>query len=131
MVRRPDLPFRDRDERRGLMVRTAEDVKRLRPERVPPNNLEAEESVLGSMMLSAEAIAEVIEEIRPEDFYRSSHRGIYDALVHLYSRGEPVDQVTAMEELKRRGTLEDIGGPPYLHQLVEQVPTPPPARPYA
>ena len=72
-----------------------------------------------------------IEEIRPEDFYRSSHRGIYDALVHLYSRGEPVDQVTAMEELKRRGTLEDIGGPLYIHELVEQVPTPAAARHYA
>ena len=113
------------------MARAAEDTRRLRPERVPPNNLEAEESVLGSMMLSAEAIAEVIEEIKPEDFYRSSHRVIFEALAHLYGKGEPVDAITAVEELKRRGTLEDVGGPLYVHQLVEQVPTPAAARHYA
>src|SRR6266567_3876605 len=113
------------------MVRTAEDARRLRPERVPPHNLEAEESVLGSMMLSVEAIAEVIEEIRPEDFYRSSHRVIYEALVHLYGKGEPVDAITAVEELKRRGNLQDIGGPLSIHELVEQVPTPAGARHYA
>ena len=60
------------------MARTAEDVRRARPERVPPHNLEAEESVLGSMMLSAEAIATVVELVKPADFYRSSHRQIYD-----------------------------------------------------
>src|SRR5438270_10837292 len=113
------------------MVRVAEDTRRLRPERVPPHNLEAEESVLGSMMLSAEAIAEVIEEIRPEDFYRSSHRVVYEALVHLYSRGEPVDQVTAKDELQRRGVVEGVGGPLSIHELVEQVPTPAAARHYA
>src|SRR5207249_4426066 len=83
------LRSRDRETRGGLMARTAEDTRRLRPDRVPPHNLEAEESVLGSMMLSAEAIAEVIEEIKPEDFYRSSHHAVYDALIHLYGRGEP------------------------------------------
>src|SRR5438105_3735540 len=113
------------------MARVAEDTRRLRPERVPPHNLEAEESVLGSMMLSAEATAEVIEEIKPEDFYRSSHRAIYEALVHLYGRGEPVDAITAVEELKRRGVLEDVGGPLRVHELVEQVPTPAAARNYA
>src|SRR5437588_365316 len=74
------------------MVRVAEDARRLRPERVPPHNLEAEESVLGSMMLSTEAVAEVIEEIKPEDFYRSAHRVVFESLVHLYGRGEPTDQ---------------------------------------
>src|SRR5437870_740690 len=113
------------------MARTAEDVRRVRPERVPPHNLEAEESVLGSMMLSTEAIAEVIEEIKPDDFYRSSHRIIFEALVHLYGRGEPVDAITAVEELKRRGTLEDVGGPLRIHELVEDVPTPASARHYA
>jgi replicative DNA helicase len=113
------------------MVQTAEDTRRLRPDRVPPHNLEAEESVLGAMMLSSEAIAEVIEEIKPEDFYRSSHRRIYEALVHLYGIGEPVDAITAVEELKRRGILEDVGGPLVIHELVEQVPTPAAARSYA
>src|SRR5437588_4501032 len=113
------------------MVRVAEDARRLRPERVPPHNLEAEESVLGSMMLSTEAVAEVIEEIKPEDFYRSAHRVVFESLVHLYGRGEPTDQIAAVEELKRRGTLEDVGGPLRIHELVEQVPTPASARHYA
>ena len=101
------------------MASAVEDVRRVRPERLPPQNLEAEESVLGSMMLSSEAIAEVIEELKPEDFYKSSHRRIYEALLHLYGRGEPVDAITAVEELKRRNILEDIGGPLVVHELVE------------
>ena len=103
----------------------------MRGVRTPPSNVEAEESVLGSMMLSSEAIAEVVEEIKSEDFYRGSHRSIYEALVHLYSKGEPVDAVTAVEELKRRGDLEQVGGPLAVHELVEQVPTPAAARNYA
>src|SRR2546423_5396870 len=115
------------------MARVAEDTRRPPSDgvRKPPQNLEAEESVLGSMMLSTEAIAEVIEEIKADNFYRSSHRVVFEALVHLYSRGEPVDAITAVEELKRRGTLEDVGGPLYIHELVEQVPTPAAARHYA
>jgi len=75
------------------MARVAEDTRRPPSDgvRKPPQNLEAEESVLGSMMLSTEAIAEVIEEIKADNFYRSSHRVVFEALVHLYSRGEPVD----------------------------------------
>ncbi|MGQ0670492.1 MAG: replicative DNA helicase [Actinomycetota bacterium] len=113
------------------MSRTAEEVRRLRPERVPPHNLEAEESVLGSMMLSAEAIADVVEQILPEDFYRSSNQKIFATLKALYARGDPVDAITAVEELKRGGTLEEIGGPLYIHELVELVPTPASAGHYA
>jgi replicative DNA helicase len=113
-----------------LTARTAEDVRRIPPGRDIPSNQEAEQSVLGSMMLSTEAVAEVIEEIKPDDFYWSKHRRIYDALVHLYSRGEPVDQVTAVEELKRRGQLEEVGAL-YIHELVANVPTPASARYYA
>ena len=113
------------------MSRTAEEVRRLRPERIPPHNLEAEESVLGSMMLSAEAIADVVEQIQPEDFYRSSNQKIFATLKALYARGDPVDAITAVEELKRGGTLEEIGGPLYIHELVEQVPTPASAGHYA
>jgi replicative DNA helicase len=112
------------------MARTAEDVRRIPPGRDIPSNQEAEQSVLGSMMLSTEAVAEVIEEIKADDFYWSKHRRIYDALVHLYSRGEPVDQVTAVEELKRRGQLEEVGAL-YIHELVANVPTPASARYYA
>lgn len=113
------------------MSRTAEEVRRLRPERVPPHNLEAEESVLGSMMLSAEAIADVVEQIKPEDFYRSSNQKIFAALKALYARGDPVDAITAVEELKRGGILEEVGGPLFIHELVEQVPTPASAGHYA
>ncbi|MFB3738796.1 MAG: replicative DNA helicase [Candidatus Velamenicoccus archaeovorus] len=113
------------------MARTADDVRRLRPDRVPPHNLEAEESVLGAMMLSAEAIADVVEVVRPDDFYRSSNAKIFQALREVYGRGDPVDAITAVEELKRRGILEDVGGHLYIHELVEQVPTPAAAASYA
>ena len=113
------------------MARAADEVRRLRPERVPPQNLEAEESVLGSMMLSAEAVADVIEVVRPEDFYRSAHRQIFETLRSAYARGEPVDAIVAVEELKRRGILEEVGGPLYVRDLVDQVPTPAAAGHYA
>src|SRR5712691_10526314 len=113
------------------MARTAEDVRRVRPERVPPHNLEAEESVLGSMMLSAEAIAAVVEVVKPDDFYRSAHQRVYEALLGIYARGEPVDAITAVEELKRRKTIDDVGGALYVHNLVESVPTPASASYYA
>jgi replicative DNA helicase len=78
------------------MVRAADDVRRLRPDRVPPNNLDAEESVLGSMMLSSDAIADVIEIVQPGDFYRSANSRIFGTLREIYGRGDPVDAVTAV-----------------------------------
>lgn len=105
------------------MARTADEVRRLRPDRVPPHNLEAEESILGAMMLSAEAIADVVEVVKPDDFYRSANARIFETLRSIYARGDPVDAITAVEELKRRGLLEEIGGHLYIHELVEQVPT--------
>lgn len=101
------------------MVRAPEEVRRIRPDRVPPHNLEAEESVLGSMMLTAEAIADVVELVRPEDFYRTANGKVFDTLRSIYARGEPVDAITAVEELRRRGMLEEIGGHLYIHELVE------------
>ena len=92
------------------MVRTADDVRRLRPERVPPHNLEAEESVLGSMMLSSDAIADVVEIVHPADFYRSANGSIFQTLREIYGRGDPVDAITAVEELKRRNLLAEVGG---------------------
>ena len=113
------------------MATTTDDVRRLRPDRVPPHNLEAEESVLGAMMLSAEAIADVVEVVRPEDFYKSANGKIFDTLRAVYARGDPVDAITAVEELRRRDLLEDVGGHLYIHELVEQVPTPAAAGNYA
>jgi replicative DNA helicase len=113
------------------VARTAEEVRRARPERVPPHNLEAEESVLGSMMLSGEAIASVVELIKAGDFYRPAHQRIYQAMLGIYGRGEPVDAITAVEELKRLHDLDTVGGPLYVYNLVEAVPTPASAAYYA
>jgi replicative DNA helicase len=114
------------------MVRVAEEVRRQhRPERVPPHNLEAEESVLGSMMLSGEAIAAVVEVLKPSDFYRPAHQRIYDAVLAVYARGEPVDAITCVEELKRRQTIDEVGGALYVYNLVESVPAPASASYYA
>lgn len=92
-------------------------------ERVPPNNFEAEQSLLGSMLISPEAITAVIEEVRVEDFYRDDHAFIFGAVMNLYARGEPVDPITVAEELKARGVLDKVGGKPYVHTLVNVVPT--------
>jgi replicative DNA helicase len=92
-------------------------------ERVPPHNLEAEESVLGSMLLSKDAIAEVLELLHEDDFYRPAHRTVFRSILELYSHGEAVDAVTAAEDLRRNGALADIGGAPFLHTLVAGVPT--------
>jgi replicative DNA helicase len=108
------------------------ELRAARPERVPPHNLEAEASLLGSMMLSGEAIAQVADTgLRADDFYRRSHQGVFEALTTLYARGEPVDAITAVEELRRRGDLESAGGALYIHHLVEQVGTPASAGHYA
>src|SRR5438093_1633453 len=113
------------------MTRTAEDVRRVGPERIPPHNLEAEQSVLGSMMLSAEAIASVVEVVKAEDFYRPAHERIYQAILSVYGRGEPVDAITVVEELKRHRGLDEIGGPLYIQDVVESVATPASAGYYA
>ena len=92
-------------------------------ERVPPHNIEAEESVLGSMLLSKDAIAEVLELLREDDFYRPAHRTVFRSILELYGHGDAVDAVTVQEELRRNGALADIGGAPFLHTLVASVPT--------
>jgi replicative DNA helicase len=83
----------------------------------------AEQSVLGGMLLSKDAIADVLERLRPGDFYRPAHQNVYDAILDLYGRGEPADAVTVAAELDRRGLLRRIGGAPYLHTLISTVPT--------
>jgi replicative DNA helicase len=89
----------------------------------PPQDLPAEQSVLGGMMLSKDAIADVVEVLRPGDFYRPAHQNVYDCVLDLYSRGEPADPITVAAELERRGELRRIGGAPYLHTLIATVPT--------
>ena len=91
--------------------------------RQPPQDIVAEQSVLGGMLLSKDAIADVVERLRPGDFYRPAHQNIYDVVVDLSSRGEPADAVTVAADLDRRGLLRRIGGAPYLHTLISTVPT--------
>ena len=91
-------------------------------DRTPPQDNDAEQSVLGSMLLSKDAIADVIEVVRGTDFYRPAHETCFDAMVDLYGRGEPVDPVTVAAELQRRGELVRVGGAPYLHTLSASVP---------
>lgn len=99
--------------------------------KVPPHNLEAEESVLGACLLSREAIATALEILKPTDFYRPAHQEVFNAILELYGRGEPVDSVTVSEELRRRGSLERLGGKPFIFTLVQSVPTPGSAEHYA
>ena len=89
----------------------------------PPQDLPAEQSVLGGMMLSKDAIADVVKVLRPGDFYRPAHRNVYDCILDLYNRGEPADPITVAAELERQGQLRHIGGAPYLHTLIATVPT--------
>ena len=89
---------------------------------VPPQNLDAEESVLGAMMLSPGAIGAISEVLSASDFYRESHAKIYRAGLTLYGRGEPVDAITLVDELDRRGELEDAGGKVRIHELAALVP---------
>src|SRR5205814_3313648 len=92
-------------------------------ERTPPHDVAAEQCVLGGMLLSKDAISDVIEVIRPTDHYRPAHQLIHEAVLDLYGRGEPADAITVANELTRRGEIARVGGGPYLHTLVASVPT--------
>lgn len=91
--------------------------------RVPPQNLEAEKSVLGSILLDNEAAYQVAEILQEKDFYREAHCKIFQGILALLDRGEPADLVTLTNELKQSGKLEEVGGVSYLAQIVEAVPT--------
>ncbi|WP_180953297.1 replicative DNA helicase [Brevibacterium ihuae] len=91
--------------------------------RTPPQDLEAEQSVLGAMLLSKDAIADVVEGMRGEDFYKPAHETIYECILDLYARGEPADAVTVANSLSKAGALARIGGAAYLHTLMSSVPT--------
>jgi replicative DNA helicase len=92
-------------------------------QRLPPQNLEAETSVLGAVLLENEALNRLLEILREDDFYREAHRRIFSAILHLYEHSEPVDLITLSEVLKTRGELDSVGGVEYLNSLVNGVPT--------
>ena len=91
--------------------------------RIPPHSVEAEQSVIGAMIVNKEAINTALEMIRPDDFYKEANKEIYEAIKVLFNKKEPVDIITLSEELKRRGTLENIGGITYLANLSSSVAT--------
>ena len=90
---------------------------------VPPHDPEAEKSVLGALLLDKDAVVKIVETLRPSHFYKSSHEKIYEAMLTLYEKREPIDLVTVPAELKRMGELESSGGVTYLTELVNAVPT--------
>jgi replicative DNA helicase len=107
--------------RHGILVRAG--MTQIAPTApVPPQSIDAEEAVLGAMMLSPSAIAAVSEFLEPSDFYRESHGTIYRAALALYGRGEPVDAITLVDELEERGELESVGGRARIHELAALVP---------
>jgi replicative DNA helicase len=93
------------------------------PRKVPPHSIEAEESVIGGVLLDNAALDRALETLVPEDFYREAHRKILRAIIDLNARNEPVDLITLTDALKSRNELQEIGGAAYLAELTERVPT--------
>ncbi|MEI7904508.1 MAG: replicative DNA helicase [Candidatus Firestonebacteria bacterium] len=92
-------------------------------ERIPPQNIEAEKSVLGSMLIEQEAVEKVIELLKESHFYRDAHRKLFNIIVTLYDTSQPVDIITVSEELKKKSQLEAVGGMEYITELINAVPT--------
>ncbi|WP_083856831.1 replicative DNA helicase, partial [Nitrolancea hollandica] len=92
-------------------------------QKLPPHNLEAEQSVIGSLLIDRDAVIRIASFVKPEDFFRASHAVIYQAILDLYNRREPADFVTVVDELERREKLESVGGVAYLTELLNAVPT--------
>jgi len=101
------------------------------PYGLPPQNIEAEESILSAILIDNDALLDVIEALGPEDFYRTAHQKIYEAITDLFDKAEPVDLVTLANKLKEKGQLEVVGGASYLARLVDTVPLAVNARHYA
>jgi len=100
-------------------------------DRIPPQNLDAEQAVLGALMVDRELMPVVSEIVITADFYAPHHATIYDVLHALYERGEPVDKISVAEELRRRKLLDEVGGLDMLSQLLNAVPTTASAEYYA
>lgn len=92
--------------------------------KTPPQDVQAEQCVLGGMLLSKDAIADAVERLKPADFYYPKHSTVWNAILDLYGRGEPADAITVAAALADSGTLAGVGGAPYLHTLIETIPNP-------
>ncbi len=93
------------------------------PEKSLPQNIDAEQAVLGSLFLESEAIYRIIDIVQPQDFYHHGHRLIYEACLELQEAGEPIDLLTVTDRLRTNNVLEKIGGAAYVASLIELVPT--------
>ena len=91
--------------------------------KVPPHDIEAEQAVIGSMLTDSDAVVDSIEILKPDDFYRQDNQIIYEAIVNLYNRAEPIDIITVKSELSSLGKLESVGGLEYIALLPDKVPT--------
>jgi predicted GIY-YIG superfamily endonuclease len=100
-------------------------------DRVPPQDVDAEQGALGGMMRSSDAVTAVMGVLTGADFYERNHETIYSVILDLYAKGEPADRITVAAELTRRGEITKVGGAPYLHVLVDSVPTAANAKYYA
>jgi replicative DNA helicase len=92
-------------------------------DRLPPQNIEAEQSILGAVLLENDALLKALEVLTAEDFYRESHRKLFNAMIELFEKNEAIDLITVTDTLKRRNELEDVGGVTYLSSLASQIPT--------
>ena len=92
-------------------------------DRLPPQSIDAEQSVLGALLIDRDAVIEVADVLRPQDFYRQAHGTIFGAVLELYDKREPIDIVTVSEVLERNGALDQIGGSSYLTSLINLTPT--------
>ena len=92
-------------------------------DRLPPQNIEAEQAVLGAILLENESLSSAMEIMTSNDFYRESHRKIFSAMLDLYEKNEPIDLITLTEQLSSKEHLESIGGATYLSSIVNLVPT--------
>ena len=92
--------------------------------RVPPNDADAEMALLGSLLLDGEMVGAVVPLLRPDDFYRSANRRLYEVVLSLYERREPTDPLLVLRECERLGILADVGGREFLASLASAVPSP-------
>lgn len=99
----------------------AQDITQI--EKIPPQSIEAESSLLGSILLDKDAMLKIADIVQPDDFYKNSNGQIYEAILELYQKNEPIDLLTVSNRLAERGQLESAGGYSYLVSLTNSVPT--------
>lgn len=113
------------------MAEKKKQAKSISAGKVPPQNLDAEMSILGAILIDDEVIADASEMVSPKDFYDKRHGAIFDGMMRLYERHKPIDLLTLTEELKKKDQLEAVGGSAYLTELTRYVPTAAHAESYA